>query len=230
MIILGLTGSIGMGKSTTASMMKILGIAVHDSDATVQELLKPESKARPAIASHFPYFEFPQIYIKKTYEINRRELGKLVFNNDELRERLESILHPLVKKSQNEFIRQSRAKGLDMICLDIPLLFETGADKDVDYTINVSAPYFIQRARVLSRPNMTEEKFKAILSRQMPDHEKCKRADFVIKTGLGCAHTMKSLKQVIYKIREDSRIYNNNESPNKENIADNHNQSCRQTT
>ena len=221
MIILGLTGSIAMGKSTVGAMMNTLGIAVHDSDAVVHNLLQTESEARPAIAANFPYFDFPQIYEKKTYAINRRELGKLVFDNAELRERLEGILHPLVRKSQVEFIRQSQNKGLEMVCLDIPLLFETGAERRVDCTIVVSAPYFVQRARVMERPHMTEEKFQAILSRQMPDAEKCRRADYVIKTGLGRAHSMKMLKDVILDIREKTYgMIHVEHSVNEDDIAE----------
>ena len=202
MIVLGLTGSIGMGKSTIGTMMKNMNIPVHESDHVVHQLLEMDSEARPAIACAFPFFEHPQIYDKKTKDIKRKELGELIFHNDEHRETLESIMHPLVQKSQTEFIRASKLKGLDMVCLDIPLLFETGADKRVDYTITVSAPEFIQRQRVLARPNMTEEKFKAITERQISCHEKCARADYVIKTGIGHAHSLKELKTILLDIQE----------------------------
>lgn len=202
MIVLGLTGSIGMGKSTVAAMMESLGIAVHDSDAAAHRLLEPKSEARLAIAAAFPHYEYSQIYEKKTYDINRRELGKVVFSDDTARERLESIIHPMVRKSQIEFLRSSKLKGLEIVTLDIPLLFETGAEARVDYTIVVSAPYFIQKARVLARPDMTEQKFHAILSRQMPDAEKRSRSDFVIQTGLGRAHTMRCLKDILHGVRE----------------------------
>ena len=114
---------------------------------------------------------------------------------------MESILHPLVEKAQNEFIRTSMLNGIDIICLDIPLLFETDAQNRVDYTIVVSAPYRIQCERVLSRKNMSEEKFHSILKRQIPNAEKCKLADFVIKTGLGRAYAIKELKMVIINIK-----------------------------
>lgn len=209
MIIIGLTGSIGMGKSTVAAMMQTLGIAVHDADAEVHALLGPKGKAVPAVASAFPYYEFPQIYGRKDKDgrrsIKRSDLGKIVFSDDEKREKLESILHPFVHEAQREFIRVQKTLGRDMAALDIPLLFETGGENRVDFTINVSAPYEVQRARVLQRPGMDEDKFHAILERQMPDGEKCMRADFVIHTGLGRAHTMKELKAAIQSIRQQVR-------------------------
>lgn len=201
MIVLGLTGSIGMGKSTVAAMMKTLGIPVHDSDIAAHRLLEPKSEARLALAAAFPHYEYPQIYEKKTYNINRRELGQIVFSDDEARARLEAIIHPLVRKSQTEFLRASALKGIKIAVLDVPLLFETGADARVDYTITVSAPAFLQRARVLARPDMTEEKFHAILARQMPDAEKRARSDFVIQTGLGRAHSLQTLKQILQDVQ-----------------------------
>ncbi len=203
MIVIGLTGSIAMGKSTIGEMMRDMKIPVHESDQAVHDLLKPDSEARPAIASAFPYFDYPKIYNRKTGEFNRKEFGDLIFNDDNNRSVLEFILHPLVRKKQNEFIREGALKGCDIVCLDIPLLFETGAEKRVDYIISVSAPPFVQRERALARPNMTEEKLDAILERQMPDVEKCKRSDYVIKTGLSLAHSMKELKKVIIDIREN---------------------------
>lgn len=202
MIILGLTGSIGMGKTTIAAMLENLRIPVHDSDAAVHGFYAPNSFARPALAAAFPFFEYPQIYERKTKNIIRAELGKLVFSNPELRARLENILHPLVRKSQMDFIRQETIKKRKMICLDIPLLFETGAQERVDYVLVASAPYHVQRTRVLARSNMTEEKFHAILSSQMPDKEKCARADYVIKTGLGRAYSFFALKKAIASIEK----------------------------
>ncbi len=202
MIILGLTGSIAMGKSTIGSMMKNMNIPVHEADIEVNNLLQPNSIARPAIAAAFPLFEYPEIYDRKTKNIKRKIFSDFIFNNDEHRQVLESILHPLVRTSQNEFIRTSKLKGRDIICLDIPLLFETNSQSRTDYTITVSAPYDIQRARALSRPNMSEDKFHAILERQMPDAQKCKQSDYVIKTGLGLAYSMKELKTIIAEIKE----------------------------
>ncbi len=203
MIVLGLTGSMAMGKSTVGAMLETLGISVHESDHAVHELLGLDSPARPAFASEFPPYEFPQLYDRKTKEINRKELGALVFNDEEKREALENILHPFVHQKQDQFIRQQMSKGHEIVCLDIPLLFETEAQRHVDYTLVVSAPYSVQQQRAMSRPNMSEEKFHAILERQMPDKEKCARADYVIKTGLGRAYSMKSLKLTLLDIQKE---------------------------
>ncbi len=202
MIVIGLTGSIAMGKSTIATMMESMRIPVHDADKEVNKLLGVKSIARPAIAAAFPLFEFPQIYDKKTKYLKRKEFGELIFSDDTYRHKLEQILHPLVEKAQNEFIREYSLKGFEIICLDIPLLFETGAQDRVDYTITASAPYFVQSKRALSRPNMSEEKFESILKTQMPDKQKCSLSDYVIKTGLGHAHTFKELKEIILEIKE----------------------------
>ena len=215
MIVLGLTGSIGMGKSAVAAMMRTLGLPVHDSDAAAHKVLEPRNEARRAIAAAFPYYEYPQIYKKKTYEIDRRELGKIVFDDDEARARLVEIVHPMVQKSQIEFLRSSQLIGFKMAVLEIPLLFETGAEARVDYTITVSAPTFIQRARVLARPDMSEEKFHAVLQSQMPDAEKRALSDFVLKTGLGRAHTFHCLKEILQTIRED--VY---DKKGEEKVAD----------
>ena len=209
MIVLGITGSIGMGKTTAGSMLEYLGVPVHDADASVHDLLRFDSKAWTALAAAFPYFSYPQIYgrkhawnpFKETQRFLKRDaLGKIVFENEEEREKLESILHPFVRKDQDQFIKYQSNFGKKIAALDIPLLFETGADKRVDYTINISAPSFIQRARVISRPDMSDEKLDAILKRQMPDGEKNARADFVVHSGLGRAVMMKELKQILYTI------------------------------
>jgi dephospho-CoA kinase len=199
MIVLGLTGSVGMGKSVIAAMLETMRIPVHDADRAVHCLL--EREARPAVAAAFPFYQYPEIYNRKDKSIHRGALGALIFKDHEKRMILESILHPLVRKWQNDFIRAARFKGLDMVALEIPLLFETGAEERVDVTITASAPYFIQRERVLARPTMSEEKFYAILSRQMPDAEKCLRSDFVIKTGLGRAHTLRQIRDVVLNLR-----------------------------
>ncbi len=189
-----------MGKSTVGAMMRTLSIPVHESDHAVHDLYKRKSPARAALAAAFPYYEFPQIYDRKTKDIKRKELGALVFKKPDLLEKLEAILHPMVQQSQQDFIRVNARKGVQIVALDIPLLFETGAEERVDYTITVSAPYFLQRERVLARPNMSEEKLQAILKTQMPDAEKCRRSDYVIKTGLGRAQTMRELKETLRDI------------------------------
>ena len=219
MIILGVTGSIGMGKSTLGSMLEQMKIPVHDADACVHEMLEFSSPAWPAFSAAFPYFSYPSIYKKRwswkawrfketgwVRGINRQALGKLVFENPELRQKLENILHPFVQQSQRDFIKKYERTGRDIVALDIPLLFETGADKRVDYVLNVSAPAFLQRQRVLSRPNMDEAKFDKIISRQMPDGEKCARADFVIHSGLGRAVMIKELKAILSKIRATHKL------------------------
>ena len=200
-IVLGLTGSIAMGKSMVGAMLENLGIPVHDADAAVHQFLEPDNQARIEIAAVFPYYEHPDLYVKKTRAIDRAKLGALVFGDDELRERLEGILHPLVEQDQQEFIAQRGRLGRSIVALDIPLLYETGADKRVDYTLVASAPLMMQRERALERSNMDEDKLDSIIARQIPDLEKQKRADYVIKTGLGRGHSIKLLKEALLDIR-----------------------------
>ncbi len=205
MIILGLTGSIGMGKSTASAMLEHLGVPTHDSDAAVHDLMQPDQPGMNAVRAAFPYFSYPQIYKigwwGRPRTLNRQALGKLVFEKPELRETLERIIHPLVREAQRDFIRIQRNLGRDIVALDIPLLFETGADKALHYTINVTAPAHVQRRRVLARSNMSEEKFARILDAQMQDGEKSARADFVVQTGLGRAVTMRQLKGIVFDLR-----------------------------
>ncbi|QQG36411.1 MAG: dephospho-CoA kinase [Micavibrio aeruginosavorus] len=196
MIVLGLTGSIGMGKSTATAMLRGMGIPVHCSDEAVHQLLDPCGEAIRVVAA-----AFPESYDKRRQAINRAALGRLAFSQPEKRVRLESILHPLVVQSQRRFLARNAQCRRPLVVLDIPLLFETGAERRVDYTLVVTAPAFIQRMRVLTRPGMTPEKFAGILASQMPDHEKRRRADFVIDTGLGLAHTRKALRVVLDRVR-----------------------------
>lgn len=200
MIVLGLTGSIGMGKSTAANMLRSLGVPVHEADSTVHDLIKPEGAAYAALCAAFPYFEYPQIYGDKTphgREIDRKALGAIVFHDEEKRAVLEAVIHPYVQQDQQNFIKAQNRLGVNIVCLDIPLLYETGAEHRVDHVIVLSAPPHIQEERVLARPGMTRERFEAIRAMQMPDGEKCARADFVVQTGLGRAHTMKALKLIL---------------------------------
>lgn len=194
MIILGLTGSIGMGKSTAAKMLQRMGASVCDSDAIVHRLLRRGGAAVAAVEKAFPG-------VTDRGAVDRRRLGARVFGNAEALRRLEAILHPMVRREQESFLRAASRRRVEVAVLDIPLLFETGAERRVDWTIVVSAPYRIQRARVLSRSGMTEEKFESILKNQMPDGEKRRRADYVVSTGLtkNCAH--QRLKRVIGKIK-----------------------------
>ncbi|MDP2699254.1 dephospho-CoA kinase [Thalassospira sp.] len=190
MIILGLTGSIAMGKSTAAGMFRYLGVPVHDADAVVHDLMKPGGAAFDAIAKNFPG-------AIQAGKVDRKILGGLVFGNAPELARLEGILHPLVQSREKAFLRQQRRVGRRLVVLDIPLLFETGGDARCDYVAVVSAPAFVQRQRVLARPDMNDEKFRHILQKQMPDRDKRRRADFIIPTGLGRAVTFGYIRSIV---------------------------------
>ncbi|HWD14822.1 dephospho-CoA kinase [Pseudochrobactrum sp. sp1633] len=174
MIRLGLTGSIGMGKSTTAQIFADRGVPVYDADAVVHQLYQGE--AVPLIAE-----AFPEAVIDG--RVDRKILSACVLGKPDELKKLENIVHPLVRAKEQQFLRDAEAKGEPLVVLDIPLLFETGAMDRVDKILVVSAPYEIQRERVLSREGMTEEKFQAILARQMPDEQKRAKADFIVDTG-----------------------------------------------
>ncbi|HYG84701.1 MAG TPA: dephospho-CoA kinase [Azospirillum sp.] len=194
MVILGLTGSIGMGKSTAGRMLKGMGVPVCDSDAVVHRLLAKGGAAVAAIDAAFPG-------VVKDGAVDRRALGAAVFGNPAALKRLEAILHPRVQAAQRDFLRQAARRGVKVACLDIPLLFETGGGRRVDRTIVVTAPFMVQKARVLARPGMTPEKFAGILARQMPDAEKRRRADFVVNTGDGRLATRRALREIIAKAK-----------------------------
>lgn len=194
MIVLGLTGSIGMGKSTAAKMLKLHGIPVHDSDRAVHAALLPNGSAFEEVA-----VTFPEAWDKKARLIDRKKLGDIVFQDKAALKKLEAILHPVAMASQKKFLLAMKAKGKRAAALEIPLLFETGAESRVDYTIVVTAPPAIQRRRVMARKNMTEEKFRRILDSQMPDAEKQARADFVVQTGMGFAATFRDLRKALKK-------------------------------
>ncbi|WP_412559175.1 dephospho-CoA kinase [Thalassospira sp. MIT1370] len=190
MVILGLTGSIGMGKSTAAAMFRYLGVPVHDADATNHLLMAPGGPAFDQVISAFPE-------VLRDGRIDRQMLGKIVFADARALKKLESILHPLIRAAEIRFLRSQRMLGRKLVVLDIPLLYETGGEKRCDIVAVVSAPGFIQRQRVLARQGMTDEKFSAILSKQMPDMEKRKRADYVIPTGLGRAVTFQYIQGIV---------------------------------
>jgi dephospho-CoA kinase len=173
MIVLGLTGSIGMGKSTTAKLFAEAGVPVHDSDEAVHRLYA--GAAAPLVEGAFPGTVVNGV-------VDRDALSKRVVGDAEAIARLEKIVHPLVRADADTFVARCRAAGAPLVVLDIPLLFETNGTGRVDKIAVVSAPAEVQRERVLSRPGMTEEKFAAILARQTPDTEKRRRADFVIDT------------------------------------------------
>ena len=195
MFILGLTGSVGMGKSTAASMFRQLGVPVHDSDAAVHRLLAPGGAAVPAVAAAFPGVT------DKQGGIDRGTLGARVFGDGRALKRLERILHPFVRRSQARFLKQARARRVPLVVLDIPLLFETGGEKRCDAVVVVWAPPWVQRARVMARPNMTEGRFRAILAKQMPDREKRRRADYIVPSGVGRAVTYRRLMRLVRTLR-----------------------------
>lgn len=190
MEIIGLTGSIGMGKSLTASMLKALGIPVFDSDACVHSLLS--GQAREQICH-----KFPVIWDKTSQTIDKKLLGEIIFADSKAKDELEAILHPMVWEAQQKFISKAKRAGKRRVILDIPLLFETGRHNICDKVICVTAPYFVEKQRVLSRKNMTFNKFKAILNSQMPDKDKQKLSDIVIPTGLGRRATITYLKKAL---------------------------------
>ncbi len=190
MIILGLTGSIAMGKSTAASMLRDMGIPVCDSDAVVHRLL---AKGGAGVAPVGGMFDG----VVRDGAVDRAALGKRVFGDAAALRRLESILHPLVYDAQRQFLRLAAMRGAAIAVLDVPLLFEGGSDQWCDSIAVVSAPRFLQEQRVLSRPGMTRERLAATLARQMPDAEKRRRADFVIPTGLGKRLTLNRLRDVV---------------------------------
>jgi dephospho-CoA kinase len=197
MIVLGLTGSIGMGKSTTAEMFRAAGVPVYDADAAVHGLYAPGGAAVEAIQAAFPG-------VVRMGGVDRQLLSTHVLGKPDQMKRLEGIVHPLTRESQQAFLRKHHTEGRDMVVLDIPLLFETGGDRFMDAIIVVSAPAEAQRQRVLARPGMTEEKFAQILAKQTPDAVKREKADFLINTGLGLEEARRQVATVIASIREDA--------------------------
>ena len=191
MIIIGLTGSIGMGKTTTADLFRQAGLPVFDADATVHALY--QGPLVPDIEAAFPG-------TTTGGSVDRARLAERLSGDGDAFRRLEAIVHPAVRRAEADFLARSRAAGAPAVVLDIPLLFETGRQGDVDKTVVVSAPAEVQRARVLSRPGMTEEKFEALLARQMPDAEKRARADFVIPSGDGIAAAKASVEAFLRQL------------------------------
>jgi dephospho-CoA kinase len=176
MVILGLTGSIGMGKSTTAKLFAEAGVPVYDADATVHMLY--EGQAAPAIEAAFPGATVDG-------KVDRNRLSARVVHDPAAIKRLEAIVHPMLGASRQKFLQDAEQSGAPVAVVDVPLLFETGGENRVDAVVVVTTTPEIQRQRILERPNMTEEKLQAILARQMPDAEKRKRANFVVDTSHG---------------------------------------------
>lgn len=195
MIVLGLTGSIGMGKTTAAGMLRQLRVPLFDADATVHRLLARGGGAVAPVLAAFPGVEAP------ARGIDRGALGQRVFGDRPALARLEAILHPMVAAEERRFLARARARRERLVVLDVPLLFESRGAGRCDYVLVVSAPLFLQRQRVLRRPGMSEARLAAILDKQMPDGEKRRRADFVVPTGLGRNVTRRRLHAVVTRLR-----------------------------
>lgn len=198
MIVIGLTGSIGMGKTTAARVLAGLGLPVHDSDAAVHSLFAKGGSAVPLVAQAFPSAVCDGV-------VDRYRLGSLVFNDPTALAKLETIVHPLVRRESEIFLRHCGLHRNPVAVLDVPLLFEIGRDVECDLTILVTAPGFIQAQRVLRRPGMTPERLRQIRSRQMPDQEKRRRADFVVQTGLGRRESLRRLTRIVKLVRKRHR-------------------------
>lgn len=192
-LLIGLTGSIGMGKSTTAAMFAAEGVPVWDADAAVHRLYARGGAAVPSIAALCPE-------AIRDGAVDRAALKAWIARDAKALARIEAVIHPLVAADRAAFIAEAAGAGARMVLLDIPLLFETGAETSVDAVVVVSAPAAVQRARVLDRPGMTEDHFRAILDRQMPDAEKRRRADYVVET-----LTMEGARAAVARLLEDLR-------------------------
>lgn len=195
MIVLGLTGSIGMGKSTTAKMFVDEGVPVHDSDLTVHRLYS--GAAAPLIEAAFPG-------TVRDGMVDRTILASKVLGDSAAIKRLETIIHPLVRAEADAFLKRNREVGTPVVVLDIPLLFETWGRERVDKVVVVTAPADVQRERVLARPGMTAEKFEAILARQVPDAEKRRQADFIIDTGAGLEPARRAVRAIVAELAGES--------------------------
>lgn len=196
MRVLGLTGSIGMGKSTTAKLFAEAGVPVYDADAEVHALY--EGEAAPLIDAAFPG-------AVKNGRVDRVQLSRQVLGDSGAMARLEAIVHPLVRAREMAFIAGAEKSGAEVAVLDVPLLFETGGEKRVDAVVVVSAPADVQRARLLEREGMTVEKLEALLARQMPDEEKRRRADFVVDSSRGLAPVRERIAQILGEVAKMPR-------------------------
>jgi dephospho-CoA kinase len=199
MIILGLTGSIAMGKSTAAAMFRRLGVRVFDADDSVHRHLAGDRQAIAAVAAAFPG-------VVRQGQIDRAALAGAVFGNDAALSRLERILHPLVEKDQEHFLKIAARHGAALVVLDIPLLFETGWERHCDCVAVVSAPWFVQLQRLKARPGMDRHRVETTLARQMPDAEKRRRADYVIPTGRSRGETLRTITRIVRELREGTAV------------------------
>lgn len=193
MITLGLTGSIGMGKSTTAKMFAACGVPVHDADASVHALYA--GRAAPLIDKAFP----GAVVAGK---VDRTRLSEHVLGNPDAMKRLEAIVHPLVREEETRFLETARCARQRIVVLDIPLLFETGGNRRVDAAVVVTADAAVQRQRVLDRPGMTADRFEAILQKQMPDSEKRRRSHFLVDTGLGMESAQRTVRAILRAVAQ----------------------------
>jgi len=194
MLLIGLTGSIGMGKSETARMFADIGVPVYDADAAVHRLYARGGAAVPLIAALWPDAIMDGA-------VDRVALSRHVLGKPQEMARLEEIVHPLVGKAQLQFLREAKAQGHPMVLLDIPLLYETGGENRVDVVVVVSAPYDLQKTRVLARPEMDMAKFAAIHAKQVPDEEKRRRADFVVDSSQGLEHAAEQVKSIVQALK-----------------------------
>ena len=194
MLLVGLTGSIGMGKSETAKMFRALGVPVYDADAAVHALYEKGGKAVEPIRAAFPSAIVDDA-------VDRKALSRCVLGLPEEMKKLEAIVHPLVGEAQMNFLRENMEAGEHMVVLDIPLLYETGGETRVDVVVVVSAPYDLQKTRVLARPDMDETKFAAIHAKQVPDAEKRKRADFIVESDKGLDHARAQVEAIVETLK-----------------------------
>lgn len=198
MRVIGLTGSIGMGKTNAARALRQLGVPVLEADSVVHHLTATNGRALPAINAAFPG-------TVTNGRLDRAKLAGMVFGNEAALKRLEGILHPLFEAEERRFIARARARRAAMVAVDIPLLYEVGAERHMDAVIVVTAPNMIQTARVMRRRGMTAARLDAILARQMPDSEKRKRADFIVQTGGTRRDTVRRLKTIVEFLRRQTR-------------------------
>ncbi|MGH6911315.1 MAG: dephospho-CoA kinase [Phenylobacterium sp.] len=198
MILIGLTGSIGMGKSTTAAMFRQAGVPVYDADAAVHDLYDTGGAAVRPVGEAFPG-------VVKDGKVDREALRQAVLGDPEALKRLNAVVHPLVGRDRIGFFQKAEADGADMVVLDIPLLFETGGHANVDAVVVASAPPEMQRERVLARPGMTAERLDAILAQQMADAEKRARAHFVVDTSRGLEPAREQVAEIISVMRDPQR-------------------------
>jgi dephospho-CoA kinase len=189
MVILGLTGSIAMGKTAAARAFCQLGVRVHDADKVVHALMGPNGLAVEKVQAEFSG-------VVQDGGVDRVALGRRVFSNLKALRKLEGILHPLVRDAERRFLSTAVRRGDSVVVLDIPLLFETSSDDRCDFIVVVSAPARIQKSRVLARPGMTADRFSQVLTWQMSDAKKKEKADFIVPTGIGKAHSLRVIKSI----------------------------------